>query len=57
VLVDYKTNANADPDTLRAEYEGQLKIYAEALEKMTCMRVKECFLWAFTAKTSIKVEI
>ena len=57
VLVDYKTNANTDPDTLRAEYEGQLKIYAEALEKMTCMRVKECFLWSFTAKTAVKVEI
>lgn len=57
VLVDYKTNANTDPDILRAEYEGQLKIYAEALEKMTCMRVKECYLWAFTAKTAIKVEI
>ncbi len=57
VLVDYKTNANTDPAILRAEYEGQLKIYAEALEKMTCMKVKECFLWAFTAKTAIKVEI
>lgn len=57
VLVDYKTNANADPEILRAEYEGQLKIYAQALEKMTCMRVRECYLWAFTAKTAIKVEI
>ncbi len=57
VLVDYKTNLNADPEILREEYEGQLRIYAEALEKMTCMRVKECYLWAFTAKTAIKVEV
>jgi len=57
VLVDYKTNANTDPDVLRAEYEGQLRIYADALERMTCMKVKECYLWAFTARTAIKVEI
>lgn len=57
VLVDYKTNLNADPDVLREEYEGQLKIYAQALEKMTCMKVKECYLWAFTAKTEVKIEI
>lgn len=57
VLVDYKTNANADPDVLREEYKGQLSIYAQALTKMTCMPVKECYLWAFTSKTAIKVEI
>lgn len=57
VLVDYKTNLNTNPDVLREEYEGQLRIYARALERMTCMPVKECYLWAFTAKTAIKVEI
>lgn len=57
VLVDYKTNRVTDPDILRAEYEGQLRIYAAALEKMTCMKVRECFLWAFTAKKAVKVEI
>lgn len=56
VLVDYKTNRNTDPDILREEYEGQLKIYANALEKMTCMKVKECWLWAFTAKKAIKID-
>ena len=57
VLVDYKTNKNTDPAVLREEYEGQLRIYAKALERMTARRVKECYLWAFTAKTAIKVEI
>ncbi len=57
VLVDYKTNANADPDVLREEYEGQLRIYAQALEKMTGKTVRECYLWAFTSKTAIKVDI
>ncbi len=55
VLVDYKTNLNTNPDVLRAEYEGQLEIYAKALERMTGMPVKERYLWAFTAKTAIKV--
>ena len=57
VLVDYKTNQNTAPDVLREEYEGQLRIYAQALEKMTCMKVKECYLWAFSAGTAVKIEI
>ena len=56
VLVDYKKNRHTDTDILREEYEGQLKIYAHALEKMTCMKVKECWLWAFTAKKAIKID-
>ena len=69
VLVDYKTNAKiksatntktdeeATTEKLIEEYKGQLEIYAQALEKMTCMPVKECYLWAFTIKKAIKVEI
>ena len=55
VLVDYKTNSNATPDVLREEYEGQLKIYGEALEKMTGLKVKERYLWAFTLKKTVKI--
>ena len=57
VLVDYKTNKQTNPDILKEEYKGQLKIYAEALEYMTGKKVGECYLWAFTAKTAIKVDI
>ena len=55
VLVDYKTNSNVTPELLREEYEGQLKIYAEALEKMTGLKVKERYLWAFSLGKSVKI--
>lgn len=55
VLVDYKTNSNVTPEMLREEYEGQLKIYAEALEKMTGLKVKERYLWAFSLGEPVKI--
>lgn len=55
VLVDYKTNTGVTPEMLREEYEGQLKIYSDALEKMTGMSVTERILWSFTLKTTVKV--
>ncbi len=55
VLVDYKTNTGVTPEMLREEYEGQLKIYSDALEKITGMPVAERVLWSFTLKTTVKV--
>lgn len=55
VLVDYKTNAGASAELLREEYEGQLHIYRDALERMTGMRVKECLLYAFSLGEAIPV--
>lgn len=55
VLVDYKTNARTSAETLREEYEGQLRIYRDALERMTGLRVKECLLYAFTLGETIPI--
>ncbi len=56
VLVDYKTNTGVTEEALIEEYRGQLKIYGEALVKMTGRKLKECYLWAFTLGKAIKVD-
>ena len=65
VLVDYKTNRKTSSkesdesfiEQLKEEYVGQLRIYSKALEKMTKMRVKECYLYSFHINKAIHVEI
>ncbi|MCL2633740.1 MAG: UvrD-helicase domain-containing protein [Oscillospiraceae bacterium] len=47
VLVDYKTNRNTSAEKLVNEYSGQLSIYKKAIEEMTGVRVKECWVYAF----------
>lgn len=56
VLVDYKTNRNTTEQKLTEEYKGQLEIYSKALEEMTGLKVKECWLYSFTLKKAIKVK-
>ena len=56
VLVDYKTNRNTTSEKLIEEYKGQLEIYRKALSEMLGKDVKECWLYSFTLKKSIKVE-
>ena len=57
VLVDYKTNVNVTPKELIEEYKGQLSVYKTALEEMTGMRVKECFLYSFSLGEAIEVPV
>ena len=57
VLVDYKTNVNVTPGELIEEYRGQLSIYKTALEEMTGMRVKECYLYSFWLDEAIGVSV
>ena len=57
VLVDYKTNKNTAEGKLKEEYIGQLKVYKEALEKITKKHVKECYLYSFDKNKAILVEI
>ena len=57
VLVDYKTNVNITPKELIEEYKGQLSIYKAALEEMTGMRVKECYLYSFWLDEAIGVNV
>lgn len=57
VLVDYKTNVNITPKELIEEYKGQLSIYKAALEEMTGMKVKECYLYSFWLDEAIGVNV
>ncbi|MCL1866674.1 MAG: UvrD-helicase domain-containing protein, partial [Oscillospiraceae bacterium] len=47
VLVDYKTNRNTSAEKLIHDYKGQLYIYKKAIEEMTGVRVKECWIYSF----------
>lgn len=56
VLADYKTNRNTTPQKLTEEYKGQLSIYKKALEEMTGLRVKECWLYSFSLGQCVRVD-
>jgi ATP-dependent helicase/nuclease subunit A len=47
ILVDYKTNRNTTAEKLIHDYKGQLLIYKKAIEEMTGVQVKECWLYSF----------
>lgn len=55
VIVDYKTDKNADPEALRARYRSQLKIYKRAAEEVFGCRVKETVLFAISTGESISL--
>lgn len=47
VLVDYKTNRRPSAEKLIFEYKNQLRLYKKAIEEMTGIRVRECWLYSF----------
>ena len=55
VLVDYKTDAVAEEETLIERYRLQLSLYAEALEKATGKQVKEQLIYSFRLGRVVKV--
>ena len=55
VLVDYKTNCTDDTEKLVQTYEYQLDIYAEALETLTGIPVKEAYLCLLKSGKQIKI--
>ena len=46
VLVDYKTDTVSSPDVLVDSYREQLMLYCGALQCITGMPVKECYLYS-----------
>ena len=44
VLLDYKTDRTEDLEALRAHYQGQLRLYALALKRITGLEVKQRLL-------------
>lgn len=47
VLLDYKTDKNADASLLRHRYALQLALYAEALERKLGTKVREKYIYTF----------
>lgn len=60
VLIDYKNthaDGEADEEETVRRYEGQMRIYAEALEEAGGKAVKEAYLYLFGLKKFIPVKI
>ena len=47
VLVDYKSDRLWQEDAFREKYKIQLRLYKEALERVTDLPVKACYIYAF----------
>ncbi len=56
VLIDYKTDRDADPETFVPRHEMQMNWYREALERLTRVRVKEMWLFALRVGRAYPVE-
>lgn len=55
VLVDYKSDHVREAETLIGRYQKQLELYAEALEKITGLRVKEKLIYSIILEQVIPV--
>lgn len=55
VLVDYKSDHVREAETLIGRYQKQLELYAEALEKITGLRVKEKLIYSIILEQTIPV--
>ena len=58
VLVDYKTDrveSSEDIERIKQRYSVQIKYYAQALEQMTGKRVKEKYLYLFSAGQAVSM--
>ena len=47
VLMDYKSDRLWQEDAFREKYKIQLRLYKEALERVTDLPVKACYIYAF----------
>lgn len=58
VLIDFKTDhVAAEEVTTRAKfYSGQMKVYAEAMERIFMLPVSEKYLWFFSCSKEAKAE-
>lgn len=54
VLIDYKTDRVDKIDEIHQKYDIQLELYADALEKVAKKRVKEKFIYLFSADCVIQ---
>ncbi|MBR4529657.1 MAG: helicase-exonuclease AddAB subunit AddA [Lachnospiraceae bacterium] len=58
ILFDYKTDrVKEDPAELAEKYGVQLSLYAEALERLTDLPVREKWIWSFSLGRAIDLSI
>lgn len=57
VLVDYKTDRVKSGDELRHRYSLQLKLYKEALERLTNRPVKEVYIYSFALHDAVSMDL
>ena len=53
--MDYKSDHVREAETLIGRYRKQLELYAEALEKITGLRVKEKLIYSIILEQAIPV--
>ena len=56
VLVDYKSDRLWQEDAFREKYRIQLRLYKEALERVTDLPVKACYIYAFAPGKTIPID-
>ncbi|WOC33406.1 MULTISPECIES: helicase-exonuclease AddAB subunit AddA [Caproicibacterium] len=54
VLLDYKTDRDADSGKLLEHYGAQLAVYKEALQQCIGLPVRECYLYAFAVGKAVR---
>lgn len=57
VLVDYKTDRVPDGEALIKRYGVQLQIYSKALERLTGLPVKDCYIYSFRLHEAVLVDV
>ena len=56
ILIDYKTDYDTAPEIFVPRHEMQMNWYRTALERLTCMNVKEMWLFALRAGKAYPVQ-
>ncbi len=57
VLVDYKTDRGATPETIRARYREQLRLYARAVKAVTGHAVDEAYIYRLSDGDAIAMAV
>mgnify|MGYP005763798747 CR=1 FL=1 len=55
VLVDYKSDRIRSEEAFRERYDIQLRLYREALERVTGRKVKACYLYSFALGRALEM--
>lgn len=49
ILLDYKTDRDNDDEHFKREYKEQIRLYVQAIEKLTSIKIAEKYLYLLTA--------